>query len=341
MSDITMSPLRKSWMERTMTDSRDLHLRDTPVVLLGANGCAGRMHGNVYERLGAPVYRVDVAEHPLKYWEGRLPWQDAVVDVCTPTGEHASCIRWAHELGARRFLVEKPAARSLSEWRSTLDVLNDSQVLGVQNYLFSAAFRAARAALPEVHRISSGFDKLRAFDDFAGRGADRFGELPHVVEVEMPHQFAMALSVRPDLAVTRMTEHAFGVRAGQSKAAVSCSVELAAPGVTAVLSSNLRAPRRRWIRLESPDGRYAHCDFPDRAGASRAYEGNQLGAVSVLFAGEDDMLQACLAAAVRTFHTGEAAPPDLAVDLVTSVERCIEDALYEVDDGASGSPIAV
>lgn len=215
-------------------------------------------------------------------------------------------------------------------------------MLGVQNYLFSRAFAVARAELPEVHRITSSFNKLRTDDDSAGRGADQFGALPHVVAVEMPHQFAMALSICPGLRVTGITAHAFGSRGRQQDVAVACSVHLAARDVTAVLSSNLRAPRQRWIRLHSADGCYVHCDFPNTTGASRAYKRDERGVVTSLFDDDDDMLGACLSAAVRAFASEDVSPPELSVDLVTSVERCVDDALSTVDrTTAIPSPVAV
>lgn len=310
----------------------------TPVVLLGARGRAGRMHRKVYDRLGVPVCEVDLVDNTLQHWKYRVPWQDAVVDVCTPTAEHTWSMRWAYECGARNFLVEKPTANSLAEWLSALAELTECRVLGVQNYLFSRAFGLARAELPEVYRITSSFNRFRADDDTAGRGAD----LPHVVAVEMPHQFAMALSVCPDLRVTGVTEHAFGNRGSRQDVAVACSVHLTGRGVTAVLSSNLRAPRQRWIRLHSADGRYVHCDFPAATGASRAYKRDERGVVTSLFGGDDDMLRVCLSAALRAFASNEVPPPELSVDLVTSVGRCVDDALSTVGPTTVvTSPVAV
>lgn len=311
-----------------MATHADRTVHRTPVVLLGAHSRAGKAHEDVYYRLGVEVRRADASVHPTQRREGRLFWQDAIVDVCGPPSECAESIAWAYERGARRFLVGGAGARSLTEWSAIVDSVAGSRVLGVHSYLFSEVFRIARAQLPHIDRITSSFNRLRADDDSVYRGVERFGDLLDVFYAELPHQAAMALSVCPALEVAGSAEHAFGPRGGHRDAAVSCSVELRCPGTTAVLSSNLRASRQRWMRFASADGQYVHCDFPvTTTGASRVYRGDGRGVVRLLFGGEDDMVGACLSAALRTFQSGEASPNELSVDLVTSVERCVDSAL--------------
>jgi hypothetical protein len=306
-----------------MAAHADRTVRRNPVVLFGAHSRAGKAHEDVYCRLGVEVYRAGA-----QCREGRLFWQDAIVDVCGPPGECLDSVAWVYERGARRFLVGEPGARSLTEWRAIVDSVAGSQVLGVQSYLFSEAFRIARAQLPHIDRITSSFSRPRADDDSMYRGDERLGNLIDIFHAELPHQVAMALSVCPALEVAGSAEHAFGPRGGRRDAAVSCSVELRCPGTTAVLSSNLRASRQRWIRFASADGQYVHCDFPvTAAGTSRVYRGDGRGVVKLLFGGEDDMVGACLSAALRAFESGEAPPHELSADLVTSVERCVDNAL--------------
>jgi predicted dehydrogenase len=195
------------------TESRRLHREDyiVSILLLGACGFAGRFHQAAYAKLGITdltlVDPIEIEGHHLGIDRLRnsVNWQEVIVDVCVPTSLHTTVISTLASLGARRFIVEKPAAESADEWRRLLAQTPDSLFFHVNNYLFSGAFNAAlnyittRKLRPNY--ILSSFNKDRRAHSLRGRGADPAGNLPHVFKIELPHQLGLALALFPSALV--------------------------------------------------------------------------------------------------------------------------------------------
>jgi hypothetical protein len=68
--------------------------------------------------------------------------------------------------------------------------------------MFSRAFEVMFDACPTIASMSAAFDKDRAADDARLRGSDADGRLADVFQIEVPHAFAMVLSVQPALELT-------------------------------------------------------------------------------------------------------------------------------------------
>src|SRR5262245_39861807 len=186
------------------------------VVLAGALGAAGRMHALVHRSLGHPLVEFDPSgPPPSRAALRRIPWDEVILDVCTPTSVHATSMAWGYARGVRRFLVEKPPAASLAAWQTQLASMPDAQIFVVHPYLYSRAYLAALDAGPGVTGLSTTFNKDRAADDAAGRGAGPDRRLPHLFQVEAPHQFAMLLAVVPGLRVSTATFDRFDARGAE------------------------------------------------------------------------------------------------------------------------------
>jgi predicted dehydrogenase len=281
--------------------------RDDPVVLVGAHGFIGRLHAEIYRSLGVPLVEFDTADRRTQAALDDVRWPEAVVDVCTPTAVHTGSIRWAYARGARRFLVEKPAARNYIDWRTCLLEVPDAQIFVGHSYMFSRTFEVMFEACPTVISMSAAFDKDRAADDARLRGADAHGRLADVLQIEVPHAFAMVLTMQPALELCSARYTGYGERGPGSMEPTSCEARFThrtLPDV--VVTSDLRAPRRRLVELRSDDGRRVLGYFPLSAAApeSRVYSVDAHGRSTTLFEGRDDLLRATLVAGLDAMRTG-------------------------------------
>jgi hypothetical protein len=79
------------------------------------------MHVQAYRHLNVTVRGFDIIDGPISEVDIlSINWPDVIVDVCTPTSTHVESLTWAYALGARKFILEKPPARSNNEWRRVL-----------------------------------------------------------------------------------------------------------------------------------------------------------------------------------------------------------------------------
>src|SRR5262245_59255247 len=229
------------------------------IVLAGARGAAGRMHAEIHRSLGHHVVEFDAGGPPPAATEmRRIPWDEAIMDVCTPTATHTRSLAWGYARGMRRFMVEKPAADNLDAWRAQLARMPSAQIFVMHTYLFSRSFRIALDAVPDITEISTVFDKDRELDDARGRGAGPDGRLPHLFQVEAPHQLAMILAIAPGLRVSNATVEIRGGRGAEPDSPVAGTVTLHDSLVTRVtVRTDLRSPRRRTLLLHNSDGHVA------------------------------------------------------------------------------------
>jgi predicted dehydrogenase len=278
------------------------------IVLVGARGFIGRLHAEIYRSLGLPVFEVDVGEAaPTPAQLDAVPWPDVIVDVCTPTAVHTESIRWGYALGARRFLVEKPATRNYVDWRACLLDVPDAQIFVGHSYMFSRAFEVMFDACPAIVSMTAAFDKDRADDDARLRGADSAGRLADVFQIEVPHAFAMVLAVQPALELRSATYTRYGERAPGSIEPTSCEARFTHRTLPDVLvTSDLRAPRRRLLELRGDDGRRVFGYFPLSAAAPDClvYSVEANGRKTTLVEGPDDLLRATLVAGLAAMRSG-------------------------------------
>jgi hypothetical protein len=282
-------------------------VRSDSVVLVGARGFIGRLHAAIHRSLGVDLLEHDIAA-PLTDAElEAVRWADAIVDVCTPTAVHTDSIRWAYARGARRFLVEKPATRNYVDWRACLVDVPDALIFVGHSYMFSRTFEAMFDACPAVAAMSAAFDKDRAADDAVLRGADAGGRLADVFQIEVPHAFAMVLSVQPALELRSAAYTAHGERGPGAVEPTSCMARFThrtLPDV--VVTSDLRSPRRRVVELQGEDGRRVVGHFP-LSGAEPdclVYRVDADGRRTTLLDGTDDLLRATIVAGLDAMRTG-------------------------------------
>jgi predicted dehydrogenase len=277
------------------------------LVLVGARGFIGRLHAEIYRSLCVEFVEYDIADPLTRAEFGAISWPDAIVDVCTPTAVHTKSIRWAYAHGARRFVVEKPAARTYVDWRACLLDVRDAQIFVGHSYMFSRAFELMFDSCPTVVSMGAAFDKDRAADDARLRGADADGRLADVFQIEVPHAFAMVLSVQPALELISARYTRYGERGPGSIEPTSCEARFThrtLPEV--VVSSDLRAPRRRMVQLRGDDGRSVVGYFPLSAASPECavYSVDARGQRTTLLEGRDDLLRATLVAGLEAMRTG-------------------------------------
>lgn len=278
------------------------------VVLVGARGFIGRLHAAIYRSLGVSLVEIDLGEGaPTPAQLDAIPWPDVIVDVCTPTAVHTESIRWGYARGARRFLVEKPATRNYVDWRACMLDVPDAQIFVGHSYMFSRAFEVMFDACPTLVSMSAAFDKDREEDDARLRGADAGGRLADVFQIEVPHAFAMVLAVQPALELRSATYTRYGERGPGSIEPTSCEAQFTHGTLPDVLvTSDLRAPRRRLVELEGDDGRRISGYFPLSAAAPDClvYSVDAHGRKTTLLEGRDDLLRATLVAGLEAMRSG-------------------------------------
>lgn len=278
------------------------------VVLVGARGFIGRLHAEIYRSLGVSVFEVDVGEAtPTPAQLDAIPWPDVIVDVCTPTAVHTESIRWGYERGARRFLVEKPATRNYVDWRACILDVPEARIFVGHSYMFSRAFEVIFDACPAITAMRASFDKDRAADDARLRGADSEGRLAGVLQIEVPHAFAMVLAVQPALELRSATYTRYGERGPGTFEPTSCEARFTHRTLPDVLvTSDLRAPRRRLVELHGDDGRRIFGYFPlsSAAPGCLVYSVDSRGRKTTLLEGPDDLLRATLVAGLEAMRSG-------------------------------------
>jgi predicted dehydrogenase len=318
---------------------------DLLVVLAGARGAAGRMHERIHRSLGNTVVAFDASGPPPSARHLRLvAWDEAIMDICTPTAYHAQSMAWGYARGIRRFLVEKPAAVSLAEWQTLLSGMPDTQTFAMHPYIYSKSFQAATQAVSTVVGMSATFDKNRESDDLIGRGAGPDGRLAHLFQIEAPHQFAMALAALPGLQVVSAEVHRRGARGAEPDAPIAGRATLrdsrarARSDVAEVqLDTDLRSPRRRELRLRGHDGAEALVRFattPDLVG--RVWVRDRGGRWRLVFEERDDLLRNTIVIAVESFRRGEV-PHEGSAGFTAAVLGSIDDAIALTSDPPAGS----
>jgi predicted dehydrogenase len=319
--------------------------RDELVVLVGARGFIGRLHAEIYRSLGVPLVEFDIADENAQAALDDIPWPEAVIDVCTPTAVHTESIRWAYAEGARRFIVEKPAARNYVDWRACLLDVPDAQIFVGHSYMFSRTFEVMFEACPTIVSMSAAFDKDRAADDARLRGADAHDRLADVMQIEVPHAFAMVLAVQPALELRSARYTRYGERGPGSIEPTSCEARFThrtLPDV--VVTSDLRAPRRRLVELHGGDGGRVLGYFPlsTTAPESAVYSVDARGRRRTLVEGPDDLLRATLVAGLEAMRTGSvpwlASAQFAAIVLARIAEACRVAETPAVLAGASSGP---
>ena len=264
------------------------------------------------------------------------------MDVCTPTAVHTESIRWGYARGARRFFVEKPAARNYVEWRACLVDVPDAQIFVGHSYMFSRTFEVMFDGCPTVVSMSAAFDKDRAADDARLRGADAHGRLADVMQIEVPHAFAMVLAVQPALELCSARYTRYGERGPTSVEPTSCEARFthrSLPDV--VVTSDLRAPRRRLLELYGDDGRHVVGYFPLSAAApdSLVYSLDARGRRTTLLDGHDDLLRTTLVAGLDALRTGSV-PWLASAQFAALVLARIAEARRLAEQGASDADVA-
>jgi len=122
-----------------------------------------------------------------------LDLSDTIVDVVTTNSVHHEVAMLAAENNARGILIEKPIADTLDHARYITKL--DRPIFVMENYLFSVITNFVRGYLDENNLrprfVKTEFSKDRRRESFDGRGS-LAGYVPHVFDVEMPHQIALA-----------------------------------------------------------------------------------------------------------------------------------------------------
>lgn len=281
---------------------------DELVVLVGARGFIGRLHAEIYRSLGVSLVEVDIAGPALRPAQlDAIPCSEAIVDVSTPTAVHTESIRWGYARGARRFLVEKPATRNYVDWRSCMRDVPDALIFVGHSYMFSQAFEVMFDACPIVVSMRTAFDKDRAADDLRLRGADSDGRLADIFQIEVPHAFSMVLAVQPALELRSASYTRYGERGPGSFEPTSCEARFTHSTLPDVLvTSDLRAPRRRLLEVRGDDGRRVLGYFPPSAASPEClvYSVDAHGRKTTLLEGRDDLLRATLVAGLAAMRSG-------------------------------------
>jgi hypothetical protein len=300
------------------------------IVLAGARGAAGRMHALIHRSLGHRLVEFD-SSGPPPSGEAlrRIPWSEVILDVCTPTSVHLRTMAWGYARGVRRFMVEKPAATSLAAWQGQVVAMPDAQIFVFHPYLYSRAYVAALDAVPAITELSTTFDKDRATDDAAGRGAGLDGRLPHLFQVEAPHQFAMLLAAVPGLRVSTATFDTLGARGIEPDAPVAGTVLLEDTQIErAVLTTDLRSPRRRVLELRNATGAYARVEFSTTSDRiARVWTADRHGRERPLFEEVDDLLRNTVVRAMESFAHSGTVPLEASARFGSTVLARIDEAI--------------
>lgn len=117
---------------------------------------------------------------------------NAIIDLCVPNDMHYQCAKGAIDLGAKKIIIEKPIANSITDARK-IEMLN-AKIAIAENYVYSKVTEQLKEIIqkyqlkPKFARTE--FSKDRRSDTSNGRGFLKTGP-PHVFTVEIPHQIAI------------------------------------------------------------------------------------------------------------------------------------------------------
>lgn len=117
---------------------------------------------------------------------------DAIIDLCVPNDVHYHCAKEAIDLGAKKIIIEKPIANSITDARK-IETLN-ANIAITENYVYSKVTEQLRKTIEKYQLkpkfVRTEFSKDRRDDTAKGRGFLKTGP-PHVFTVEIPHQIAI------------------------------------------------------------------------------------------------------------------------------------------------------
>lgn len=189
----------------------------TDVVLIGC-GKAGALHCKCYSKLKDEginiVAFVDIDPCGLRRFssmyqefnEGEKPLAanslgeiskqidigNTIIDLCVPNDLHYRCASEACDLGAKKIMIEKPIANSISDAKRIERL--DAKITIAENYVYSKVTEQLKKTIhqynlkPKFARTE--FSKDRRNDSANGRGFLK-NSAPHVFTVEIPHQIAV------------------------------------------------------------------------------------------------------------------------------------------------------
>ncbi len=117
---------------------------------------------------------------------------NAIIDLCVPNDMHYQCAKEAVDLGAKKIIIEKPIANSITDARK-IEMLN-AKIAIAENYVYSKVTEQLKETIEKHHLkpkfARTEFSKDRRCDTSIGRGFLKTGP-PHVFTVEIPHQIAI------------------------------------------------------------------------------------------------------------------------------------------------------
>jgi len=218
---------------------------------------------------------------------GEVDLREAVVDVVTTNTAHHEVAIQAAAGGARGIVIEKPLADTLEHAHRLRDL--ERPVYMMENYVFSVVtdfvreYLAANRLTPRF--VKTEFSKDRRRDSRDGRGMlDDY--VPHVFDVEMPHQIALvAHLLGPARAVYDAWCHDMVLPDGRITDHGEGAITLAHDGgVTSYNYSNLLgyhclSQTHRTVRLYCDDDVRILCYYPstvDLSGSVLVYRGGRM-----------------------------------------------------------------
>lgn len=187
------------------------------VILVGC-GKAGALHCKCYSKLkdgGIHIAAlVDIDSYRLRRFstlyqefnEGETPLVansleevskqmdigNSIIDLCVPNDLHYRCANEACNLGAKKIMIEKPIANSVSDAKKIEELNADIAI--AENYVYSKVTEQLKKTIQQYNLkpkfVRTEFSKDRRGDSANGRGFLKEGA-PHVFMVEIPHQLAV------------------------------------------------------------------------------------------------------------------------------------------------------
>lgn len=286
-----------------------------PIVIVGA-GQAARLHLKAYMRLPAEIRpeqvliigaRPDEAQALAQVAPASVRFEQAIppsvvkrfpiVDICTPTHNHADQVVQLAGQGLRRFLIEKPAVLE----RSDLERLRDLPitVAVMHNYLFSRVTRSIVSTLENQElrpiELTTAFCKDRRHDSACGRGFFD-GEPPHVLALELYHQLYLAEAIMGPCTHGQVAAQDMRIGTSVLPAHGAGTVALRHPSGRSVHRSCLYASEYvRSIRVTCADGTTLEGAYPNpRHGLSAQLAIVSDGGKRIQHFDRDDMMTAAI-----------------------------------------------
>ena len=312
----------------------------TSIVLIGSRGRAGMYHKKIYTELSIKdIKEVDIGVpntySSLNELVQKYPLERSVIDVCTPTSTHVEIIRKAYDHGARRFVVEKPAAFNLAEWRKLVEETTDAQYFIIHNYLYSTAFKYARKFIAKnkwkVVNIHSTFSKDRTKDSISNRGVSESGIHPHIFQIEMPHQISLAIAVLGPIEVTNANCY-LEILGNQNLPSLGHGMVKAKnlEGSTAELHTNLQGETTRSLIIYRNTGESLQIQFATDINLhSKVTMVTDYSSSKLLFDGYDNSLKNSINCALLTLNKNKDIPWQSSVKFASSILQNIDQAIWQ------------